>query len=148
MVLLNAHLKATTQIHPVFTRRDVEHFFINKPGVVSIFVVENSDGAIISLGSYYLLSSTILKHKVYTHISTAYCYYYVPGPIPAEMLIYNMLVMAKQEGVDVFNALNIAGNENWLKALKFESGNGRLSYYCHNLMCPQLVPKDIGLVLL
>ena len=38
----------------------------------------------------------------------------------------DLLILAKQEDFDVFNALDVMENESFLKELKFGIGDGRL----------------------
>jgi len=38
-------------------------------------------------------------------------------------------------------------NGEYLKELKFGMGDGNLHYYLYNYKCPELVEKQIGLVL-
>eukprot|EP00435_Cladocopium_sp_Y103_P040350 s366_g11.t1 len=63
-------------------------------------------------------------------------------------LMYDALILAKQQDFDVFNALDIMENESFLKDLKFGIGDGYLQYYLYNWKCPRIEPKGIGLVLL
>ena len=58
------------------------------------------------------------------------------------------LILAKQKGMDVFNALDVMHNEEFLKDLKFGIGDGHLQYYLFNWKCPDMQPQDVGLVLL
>jgi glycylpeptide N-tetradecanoyltransferase len=62
-------------------------------------------------------------------------------------------VLARGTGHDVFNALDIADNDQdeVLRALKFAPGDGRLRYYLYNWRMggrEELAAKEIGLVLL
>ena len=58
------------------------------------------------------------------------------------------LILAKNEGMDVFNALNLMENDSFLKELKFGMGDGELQYYLYNWACPEMAPEDVGIVLL
>lgn len=53
-----------------------------------------------------------------------------------------------QEGIDVFNALDLMENSTVLTKLKFGPGDGLLHYYLFNWKCPQMDPSQVGLVLL
>ena len=57
------------------------------------------------------------------------------------------LILAKKDGFDVFNALNLMENETFLDDLKFGMGDGKLRYYLYNWNCPTIASKDLGLVL-
>lgn len=52
-----------------------------------------------------------------------------------------------QNGYDVFNALDLMENSEFLEKLKFGIGDGNLQYYLYNWRCPSMTPKDIALVL-
>lgn len=58
------------------------------------------------------------------------------------------LVLAQNEGADVFNALDLYKNAPIFEPLKFGSGDGFLHYYLYNWKCPAISSSDIGLVLL
>jgi glycylpeptide N-tetradecanoyltransferase len=50
--------------------------------------------------------------------------------------------------MDVFNALDLMENVEFLENLKFGIGDGNLQYYIYNWKCQGMEPKQIGLVLL
>ena len=52
-----------------------------------------------------------------------------------------------QGDFDVFNALDLMENPDFLEKLKFGIGDGNLQYYLYNWKCPGMTPKKIGLVL-
>jgi glycylpeptide N-tetradecanoyltransferase len=58
------------------------------------------------------------------------------------------LCSTTQLDFDVFNALNLFGNQETLSELKFGIGDGNLQYYLYNWRCKDMEPKDVGLVLL
>lgn len=58
------------------------------------------------------------------------------------------LILANNVQVDVFNALDVMENEEFLSDLKFGKGDGYLHYYIFNWKCPAMEPPKIGLVLL
>ena len=57
------------------------------------------------------------------------------------------LVLAKKLDFDVFNALDLMENVEFLEKLKFGIGDGNLQYYIYNWRCPQMKAKEVGLVL-
>ena len=57
------------------------------------------------------------------------------------------LVLAKKLDFDVFNALDLMDNTEFLEKLKFGIGDGNLQYYIYNWRCPNLTAKEVGLVL-
>ena len=52
-----------------------------------------------------------------------------------------------QSDFDVFNALDLMENTEFLEKLKFGIGDGNLQYYLYNWRCPNMEPKRVGLVL-
>jgi len=56
--------------------------------------------------------------------------------------------VSPQEGQDVFNALDVMENKEFLQGLKFGVGDGHLKFYIYNWTCPRIESNDIGLVLL
>jgi len=57
------------------------------------------------------------------------------------------LVLAKNLKADVFTALNIGDNKEFLEGLKFIEGRVDLQYYLYNWRCPDIPPEKIELVL-
>jgi glycylpeptide N-tetradecanoyltransferase len=55
--------------------------------------------------------------------------------------------MAKNEGFDVFNALDIMSNQEVFEELRFKRGDGNLHYYLFNYRMSNLNSTDIGMVL-
>ena len=68
----------------------------------------------------------------------------------AELQVFeiNKLILANREKMDVFNALNIMDNQEFLRNLKFGIGDGHLQYYLYNWRCQEMTADKVGLVLL
>ncbi|KAB7496347.1 hypothetical protein Anas_08459 [Armadillidium nasatum] len=45
------------------------------------------------------------------------------------------------DNFDVFNALDLMENEQFLSELKFGQGDGNLQYYLYNWRCPSMTPS-------
>ncbi len=59
------------------------------------------------------------------------------------------LILAKSKGYDVFNALDILQNIDFLKDLKFGIGDGSLHYYLYNWrISTECTPQEVGFILL
>ncbi len=65
-----------------------------------------------------------------------------------EELMKDLLVLARNEGADVFNALDLMENSQVFESLQFGAGDGWLQYYVYNWKCPSMKASDVGLVLL
>uniref|UniRef100_A0A183BKK9 Glycylpeptide N-tetradecanoyltransferase n=1 Tax=Globodera pallida TaxID=36090 RepID=A0A183BKK9_GLOPA len=131
---------------PVFTVEEFEHFFLPRDDVIYTYVVEDS-GTVTDLISFYSLPSTIMHHTHHKSIKAAYSFYNVAGSVPLIRLMNDALILARNLGFDVFNALDLMDNKGILEDLKFGIGDGNLQYYLYNWKCPDIAPDRIGLVL-
>ncbi|CAD8056745.1 unnamed protein product [Paramecium sonneborni] len=146
--LLNEYLKKF-KLYFKYTEDEVKHWFIPRKDVISTYVVEKEQGIITDFLSFYNLPSQVIKNPKYTHLKAAYSYYNVATQTPIVQLMYDALILAKNEGYDVFNCLDIMENEKFLKELMFCPGDGQLNYYLYNwkLESNMLKPEEIGIVL-
>lgn len=46
-------------------------------------------------------------------------------------------------GFDVFNALDLMNNKEFLEKLKFGIGDGNLQYYLYNWRCASMPPNQV-----
>ncbi|KAL0277099.1 UNVERIFIED_CONTAM: hypothetical protein PYX00_004498 [Menopon gallinae] len=143
--LLNKYLERFDLV-PIFTIEEVRHWFTPQPGIVDSYVVQTEEG-IEDFVSFYTLPSTIMHHPVHKSLKAAYSFYNVSNKTPWVDLINDALISAKNLGFDVFNALNLMENKEFLEQLKFGIGDGNLQYYLYNWRCPPILPEKIGLVL-
>jgi glycylpeptide N-tetradecanoyltransferase len=138
----------------VFSEEEFAHWLLPREGVVSSFVnVTKKEGEgngeeITDFCSYYHLHSSVLGNPKHTKLHAAYSFYNVANTVDLTDLMRDCLILAKNEGHDVFNALNLMENENFLADLKFGMGDGNLQYYVYNWLCPTMEHGDVGLVLL
>lgn len=49
-----------------------------------------------------------------------------------------------QRDFDVFNALDLMENKEFLEKLKFGIGDGNLQYYLYNWKCPFMTPDKVS----
>mmetsp|Transcript_24148 Transcript_24148/g.55084 ORF Transcript_24148/g.55084 Transcript_24148/m.55084 type:complete len:287 (+) Transcript_24148:557-1417(+) len=135
-------------IHPEFEVDEVRHWLLPVPEVVYSFVVESTQGEVTDLCSFYSLPSSILGHEKHSTLRAAYCYWTVATTMPLEDLVNDALILAKKADFDVFNALNVMHNDEFLSKLKFGVGDGFLQYYLYNWRTKPTNPSGVGLVLL
>jgi len=145
--LVSGHLKKFP-LHPEFAQDEIAHWMLPREGVVYSYVRESAEGEVTDVCSFYSLPSTILGNDKYNLLKAAYSYWNVATTVPLHELMYDCLILAKQHDFDVFNALNVMENDQFLKELKFGIGDGFLQYYLYNWKCPKIEPSGIGLVLL
>ncbi|MEW5306326.1 MAG: hypothetical protein WDW36_008796 [Sanguina aurantia] len=147
--LLNTYL-AGFKLAQVFDEEEAAHWFTPQENVVDAYVVEDPvTGAITDMLSFYTLPSTILGHPEHTELKAAYMYYTVPGATPLKQLMGDAMILARGKGYDVFNALDLLQNMDFIKELKFGMGDGLLHYYLFNYrVAEMLAPQDVGLILM
>eukprot|EP00953_Heterococcus_sp_UTEX-ZZ885_P030049 15896-Heterococcus_DN1.PRE.2 len=97
---------------------------------------------------FYHLPSTVIGNDKHDTLFAAYSFYNVATTMTLCALMRDALVMARDRGMDVFNALNLMDNEQFLQELMFGIGDGHLQYYLYNWRCPDMKPNETGLVLL
>ncbi|KAI8492077.1 glycylpeptide N-tetradecanoyltransferase [Branchiostoma belcheri] len=147
--LLSEHLKQF-KLSPVFSVEEFEHWFLPREGIIDSFVVEEETGGektITDFISFYTLPSTIMHHPQYSQLKAAYSFYNVHTKHSLLDIMNDALILAKQRDFDVFNALDLMQNKEFLEQLKFGIGDGNLQYYLYNYRCPEMSPNDVGLVL-
>merc|ERR1712018_715454 len=171
--LLNEHLGKYDLI-PVFTEEDFLHWFLPRDEIIDTYVVEKpasslqsesknankeTNGTVTSpskkdnsmvitdMVSFYTLPSTVMSHPTHNKLKAAYSFYNVSTVTPWVDLIGDALVLAKRSDFDVFNALDLMDNAEFLEKLKFGIGDGNLQYYLYNWRCPPMKNENVGLVL-
>lgn len=136
------------QLAVVFSEDEFAHWLLPRKGVVSSFVRVNDNGDVTDFCSYYHLNSSVLGNPKHNTLNAAYSFYNVAKTVTLPELMKDCLILAKKEQVDVFNALNLMDNGEFLEELKFGMGDGNLQYYVYNWFCPTMQHNDVGLVLL
>lgn len=145
--LLDDYLKKFN-LCPVFTKDEFKHWFTPIDGIIDCFVVENDNGEITDMVSYYSLPSTVMHHPVHKTVRAAYSFYNVSTKTSWCDLMNDALISAKNIQMDVFNALDLMDNKKFLTPLKFGTGDGNLQYYLYNWRCPSMKPEDVALILM
>ena len=130
-----------------FTVEDIRHILLPRPEVVQCYVLETK-GVITDVCSFYHLPSTIIGNAKHKKLNAVYSYYNVAKTMELEALMRDALIIARNHGADVFNALDVQGNRPIFDPLKFGMGDGNLQYYVYNWKAPEIQSEDIGLVLL
>merc|ERR1719401_3145891 len=141
------------RLAPLFSEEEFAHWLLPREGVVSSFVnaapgTDGEEGPITDFVSYYHLHSSVLGNPHHSTLRAAYAFYNVATSMDLTELMRDALILARNEGMDVFNALDLMDNDEFLEALKFGKGDGNLQYYVYNWSCPALEHGDVGLVLL
>ncbi|KAK2706258.1 hypothetical protein QYM36_016337 [Artemia franciscana] len=143
--LLMTYLKKFDLV-PTIDDEEFAHWFLPRVGVINSYIVKQ-DGAITDMVSYYTLPSTVMSHPTHKSIKAAYSFMNVATKTKWTDLMNDALIVAKNDGYDVFNALDLMDNKEFLEALKFGIGDGELHYYIYNWKCPTMPSEKVGLVL-
>jgi glycylpeptide N-tetradecanoyltransferase len=146
--LLQNYLKQF-HISAHFDEQEFAYWFLPRDGVINTYVVEDpKTKQVTDLMSFYTLPSSIIGHQKYRILKAAYSFYNVHTKTDIVDLMRDNLILARQLKFDVFNALDIFHNEQFLEPLKFGKGDGHLQYYFYNWKCPPTKPTNMGLVLM
>jgi len=145
--LVNNYLKKYN-LYMHFEVVEFEHWFIPKKNVIQSYVITNSEGKVTDIISYYSLPSSILNNPKHQTLYAAYAWYNIATTKTLEVLMNDALILAKKDGYDVFNCLEIQENGSILQKLKFGPGDGKLQYYLYNWLALAMPPDQVGLVLL
>lgn len=143
--LLNEYL-VKYKLVPQMDAAEFAHWFLPRDNIINSYVVEK-EGKITDLISFYTLPSTVMCNPNYDCIKAAYSFYNVAKTVSWADLMCDALVLATKLDFDVFNALDLMDNVEFLDKLRFGIGDGNLQYYIYNWRCPQMQPNEVGLVL-
>jgi glycylpeptide N-tetradecanoyltransferase len=105
---LNQYL-AKWRTHIIYTQEEVEYYFMPRDNVIHSYVVED-EKTITDFYSFYSLPSSILKHDTHKLLRVAYSYYNVSTSNNLKQGIEDVLIMARDLGYDVYNALDVMEN--------------------------------------
>ena len=131
----------TFKLHIQYTKKEIAHFLLPRENVIESFVVEDPvSKKITDFTSFYSLPSSVLKHDTHKMLHVAYSYYNVPNKYNLTALVKDALILAKNKGYDVFNALDVQENLEFMKEHKFGVGDGNLHYYLYNWRIQKLTP--------
>lgn len=137
------------QLAQQYDEEEFKHWFLPRQNIINSYVVRDpSSGKITDFISFYTLNSSVIKNEKYPTLQAAYSFYNVSTKTPFADLMQDALILARNLGFDVFNALDVMENEPVFKPLKFGIGDGHLQYYLYNWQCPRMLPKQIGMVLM
>ncbi len=130
--------------HPVYTFVEFKHIFYNNDHVQS-YVVEDDKGNVVDFISYYILPTTVLKNNAkYKTINVANLYYYTSTNTSPVMLINDVIILAKNNGMDVLTAIDVMENKTVFDGLEFKLGTGCSYYNMYNWKTNTLKCNQIG----
>ena len=145
--LLDAYEKKF-KVHGYYNKEEVAHWFLPKKNVVYSYVNCDNDNKVTDFISFYSLPSSVLNHETHKKLYACYSFFNIANSVSFKELIKNALILAKNNGFDVYNCLNIMENQTIFTDLLFGQGDGTLKYYFYNFVCPDTKPEDLSLVLM
>jgi len=147
--LLTKYLSDRCDLAIEFTEDELAHWILPREGVISSYVaVSEETGEVTDMCSFYFLPSTVLQNPRHNIMNVAYSFYNVATSVDIKVLMNDALILAKRQDQDVFNALSLMDNDDFLHELKFGIGDGNLQYYLYNWACPSMESNKVGIVLL
>jgi glycylpeptide N-tetradecanoyltransferase len=147
--LLNNYLKKKNlELVQIFNESDIEHWLLPRDGIVYTYVLEN-DNKVTDFISFYKITSQINNSDKYDSYNSAYCFYYSINTVDPDVMIKNVLYIAKKLNFDVFNVYDIMDNDKFIndKTLYFTPGTGELNYYLYNYKYNCIDANKIGMVM-
>jgi glycylpeptide N-tetradecanoyltransferase len=134
-------------VHPIFDFQEFEALFLNNK-FVTCYVLEDDNENVIDMVSYYILNLDVLKNNdKYQIIRQAYLFYYTSLLETPYRLIKDLLIIARNNSIDVFTATDIMEHIITLQDLIFESGTGVLHYYFYNWRCKPINNTELAKIL-
>ncbi|XP_035000886.1 glycylpeptide N-tetradecanoyltransferase 1 isoform X2 [Hippoglossus stenolepis] len=135
------------QLSSILSLQEVEHWLLPRENVIDTYVVEADGGTLTDVVSFYSSSFRVLNHPVHTDLRAAHLLHVASSATDLTDLMEDALVLAKSKGFDIFSALDVMENKDFLERLKFSVSDSSLHYYLYNWMCPNISPDKVGLVL-
>ncbi|XP_056891529.1 glycylpeptide N-tetradecanoyltransferase 1-like isoform X2 [Takifugu flavidus] len=134
-------------LNTILSLQEVEHWLLPRENVVDTYVVEELDGTLTGVVSFYSIFSRLLNQPVHTGLKAAHLLFVISTATNLVDLMKDTLILAKSKGCDIFSAHDVMDNSSFLKQLKFNVDDVSLHYYLYNWMCPKISPDKVGLVL-
>lgn len=114
--LLNEGLsKYVVKFH--YTDEDVKHYFLPRDKVVYTYVISKTEvengkkkTKVTDFLSFYALPSHVMGNPKHNMLYACYSFFNFATTVSYEELIKNALILAKKEGYDVYNCLNLMDN--------------------------------------
>lgn len=128
----------------MFNEEEVHHFLCPRDKILYSYYVEDETEGITDFISFYALNSSVLNDPHHDKIYAAYAYYnFVKDNDQARLkqLIRDALILAKNNGFDVFNMTEVLQHSLLRNDLIFKPGDGKLAHYFFNWRIQQ-VPSN------
>jgi len=129
--------------HPILNLKEFTHIFYNDHVSVYVLII---DDVVVDFISYFKLPIEIKnKHAGTKILNRAYLYYYTSDEETPYRLIRDLLIVARNNGIDVLIASDIMEHGDIMQDLNFMDGPNKINYYLRGIKSPKLSGKQIGL---
>lgn len=141
-------MRSRFTVYPEMSLEEAQHYLLPQEDVIGSYVVENPEThKITDFISFFHIQSSVIDNKKYDTFTATYCYYYANTTTSLKDLLADGIIAAKNEGGDVFNALEVMNNATVFDDLKFARGDGTLHYYFYNWRLNPIKPSEMAVVL-
>ena len=136
------------KIYQIYTEDEFKYKFLPQTNIIDSYVFEKDNNIQAFISTFYT-KSRIFNNKTYSeyNIAQIYHYFYYDDLIFIDM-INDILLLMKQQNIDVVNCLEQMDNHLFINKLNFKQGSGKLNFYFWNKKCPTFTNKDIALITL
>lgn len=153
------------QVHPIFSKDQFIQRFGNPADLdpntdesklvyhssmdqVKTYVIIDENNQVTDMISYYRMTSRVINKDGHSDINTAYMNYYTGNQETAYRIVKDMMIVARDNGIDLLYTLDNLENNFLLKELNFEEGyKTHLHYYIYNWKSPTQPAHCVGLTM-
>ena len=130
-------------IHPVFDDEETfEYVFMTRPRTITTYVVVDKETGDITDMFSFMLSWIIFDQTSGDYYYEASMYYFFSTVTPQKQLVIDALVLAKNDGCDSFQAIDIPIDNSIFHELNFLPGN-TMYMSLYNYQCPELPTSEV-----
>jgi len=132
------------KLYPVMSEELFKKTFYNND-YVYCYLCYDKDNVVVDMISYYVLPYKHIESGKLIHAVTLY--YYTNYSNNLHVWIKNLMIIARNNGNHVFNALNVMETNSVFDDLKFEEGTGILHYLIYKHDVTEIKSNEIGKLL-
>jgi glycylpeptide N-tetradecanoyltransferase len=144
-IVLNKYLERF-KVRKYYSEEEVAYWFLPREKVIYTYVIEEND-VITDMISFFAITN-YMPNDLNLKLYVAYSFINIAVTVTFKELIRNALILAKNEGFDLYSALNVMDNESIFQDLMFGIGSNSLKYYFYNYQLPSITPNELGIVLI
>lgn len=127
--------------YTIYSMAEFEHWFGNNKIIKTFVILDEKTKSIVDFASYFRIQYLTVDNQI---IQVGQLYTYTSLKTTIYTIIKNLLIDAKNDSIDLFNATDIMENNAILNEQKFEKGSGVLHYYLYNWNCRTMNPDQIA----